>query len=98
MIEMLIYSLFLWVCDGMKLRLGFFTTLGTNSLAAYMLHDIAGWIPIGGYENGKPLTVDRIFPHDSSTALEMVAAVAVQILFVYIVCRILQALGWYIRV
>ena len=41
---MVIFAMFLWACDRMNCRLGLFRTLGTNSLVAYIFHDIAGWI------------------------------------------------------
>ena len=91
-LSLLIYAGFLYVCDGLKWRLGIFRTLGTNSLAAYMLHDIAGWIPIGGK------VIDQHFPTNSTLWVGMLIAFGIQLLFVYGVCRLLEALGWYIRV
>ena len=91
-LSLLIYAGFLYVCDGLKWRLGIFRTLGTNSLAAYMLHDIAGWIPIGGK------VIEQHFPTNSTLWVGMLIAFGIQLLFVYGVCRLLEALGWYIRV
>ena len=90
--SLVIYALFLWVCDGLKWRLGLFRTLGTNSLAAYVLHDVSGWIPIGGK------TIEGYFPPNSTYLGGMLIVFGVQLLFVYAVCRLLERLGWYIRV
>jgi hypothetical protein len=57
-----------------------------------MLHDIAGWIPIGGK------VIDQHFPTNSTLWVGMLIAFGIQLLFVYGVCRLLEALGWYIRV
>lgn len=84
-VSLVIYALFLWVCDGMKLQLGFFRTLGTNSLAAYILHSIAGWI------------VRPYFPSNSDAVWALTGFVLFTLL-VYGVCRLFERLGWYIRV
>ena len=87
-VSLLIYAGFLWACDGMGWRLGLFRTLGTNSLAAYILHDVAGWI----------MSWVDLFPEKTSTGLMAAAAFACFTLIVYAGCRTLEALGWYIRV
>ena len=87
-VSLIIYALCLWLCDGRGLRLGFFRTLGTNSLAAYILHDIAGWI----------ISTTNYFPEKSSSAIMAMVGFACFTLFVYAWCRLLERLGWYIRV
>ncbi|WP_010582759.1 hypothetical protein [Schlesneria paludicola] len=86
-VALVIYALFLWLCDGFNLRLGLFRTLGTNSLAAYCLHDVAGWIIKRPY-----------FPSKTSSDLWALFGFVVFALFVYACCRLLERMGWYIRV
>ncbi|HEY0984345.1 hypothetical protein [Schlesneria sp.] len=83
--SLVIYALFLWACDGRGWNLGFFRTLGTNSLAAYILHSVAGWIVV------------PYFPKDSSEWRALLGF-ACFTLIVYLCCRLLERLGWYIRV
>jgi predicted acyltransferase len=42
--SLLVYGVFLWLCDLRKpgFRLAFFTTLGTNALAGYLIHSMVG--------------------------------------------------------
>jgi predicted acyltransferase len=86
--SLVIYALCLWLCDCLNLRLGIFRTLGTNSLAAYMLHDVSGWI------------LDWQFPHldHTESAWVALAGFGFSVLFVYGICRLFERLGWYIRV
>ena len=85
-VSLVIYAFFLWFSDGLKIQLGIFRTLGTNSLAAYILHDIAGWI------------FDPILkPHETSFIWVWGGFICFT-LFVYGICRIFERLGWYIRV
>lgn len=84
--SLVVYALFLWACDGRHWRLGLFRTLGTNSLAAYMLSDVPGW-----------LFLDKVFPKDSS-AIWTIVGFLVLTLFVYGCCRLMERMGWYIRV
>ncbi len=85
-VSLVIYALCLWLCDGLNLRLGFFRTLGTNSLAAYILHDIAGWI------------ISPYFPEKSESVALTMTGFACFTLFVYGFCRLFERMGWYIRV
>jgi hypothetical protein len=113
-LSLVIYALFLWACDRMHWRLGLFRTLGTNSLAAYVFHDVADWI------------VKPFFPKESQTVTDNVASLAsfanerfglatdqaeyvLKLAFaltgfllfstlVYLACRFLERRGWYIRV
>ena len=85
-ISLIIYALFLWLCDAKGWRLGFFRTLGTNSLAAYMLSDVATWI------------VSPYFDKKSTSVLWTLTGFACLTLIVYGVCRLLERRGWYIRV
>ena len=90
-VSLVIFALFLWVSDGLKIQIGFFRTLGTNSLAAYMLPEVPEWVRIGGKN------LEGHFPKDSS-ALGALVAFAIMVLFVYGVCRLLERFGLYIRV
>lgn len=85
-LSLTLYAIFLWVCDGLKLQLGIFRTLGTNSLAAYILHDIAGWV------------VSPWFSEKSTSAAFVMTGFLCFTLFVYGFCRLLEWRGWYIRV
>ncbi len=85
-LSLVVYALFLWACDAMNWRLGIFRTLGTNSLAAYILSDIGSWI------------VSPYFPRDSSSAIMALVGFACLTLIVYGCCRLLERMGWYIRV
>ena len=84
--SLVIYALCLWLCDGLNLRLGIFRTLGTNSLAAYILHDIAGWL------------LTPYFPEKSTSVVLTMTGFACFTLFVYSICRLFERQGWYIRV
>ncbi|WP_010582760.1 heparan-alpha-glucosaminide N-acetyltransferase domain-containing protein [Schlesneria paludicola] len=95
-VSLVIYAFFLWFSDGLKIQIGMLRTLGTNSLAAYILHDIAGWI-------FDPL----IKPHYDALVKEGSLGMAgvwawgglvAFTLFVYGICRLFERLGWYIRV
>lgn len=85
-LSLVVYALFLVACDGLHLGLGLFRTLGTNSLAAYVLHDVAIWI------------VSPFVPRKTgSVALVLGGYVAVTLL-VYAACRFLEWKKWYLRV
>ena len=83
--SLLLFAIFLWISDQKKLQLGVFRTLGTNSLAAYILSDVAMWL---------------VSPWIKQTASLGVVFVAFLCFsgIVYGVCRILEAKGIYIRV
>ena len=84
-VSLVLFALFLWACDQKQWRLGIFRTLGTNSLAAYILHDIGSWV------------ISPWFPETSGTALAL-TGFACLVAFVYGICRFLEARGWYLRV
>lgn len=84
-ISLWLFALFLWVCDERKLQLGVFRTLGTNSLAAYILSDVAMWL------------VSPWAPNTASPSVVIVAFLCFSGL-VYGVCRILEAKRIFIRV
>ena len=77
-ISLLLFALFLCVCDQKKLQFGVFRTLGTNSLAAYILSDVAMWL---------------VSPWAAKTASLSVVIVAFLCFsgIVYGVCRFLEA-------
>lgn len=85
-LSLVIYSLFLWVCDGLGWQLGIFRTLGVNSLAAYILHDVASWY------------LAPLFPETTTSIAFTMAGFASLFLIVYGVCRRLEQRGWYLRV
>jgi hypothetical protein len=83
--SLLLFAIFLWLCDQKKLQLGVFRTLGTNSLAAYLLSDVATWF---------------VDPWIAKTAelSHVITAFLCFSGFVYGVCQILEARKIYIRV
>ncbi len=85
-VSLVIYAFCLWICDGRGLNLGLFRTLGTNSLAAYLLHSVAGWI------------ISPYFPAKSSSVGWAMLGFGCFTLFVYGFCRLLERRSWYIRV
>ena len=85
-LSLLIYSLCLCLCDGWGWQLGIFRTLGVNSLAAYILNDVASWI------------VAPYFPESSSSLVSILTGFASSFLIVYGMCRVLEWRGWYLRV
>ena len=113
-VALLIYALCLWICDGKGQRLGIFRTLGTNSLAAYILHDIAGWVVSPFFpQKGVPLTkalnhyaliLKTRFGLDFDSCFyalqlaETAAGFVCFLTFVYGFCRLLEWRGWFIRV
>ena len=85
-VSLLVYGMFLWSCDFRGWSSGIFRTLGTNSLAAYMLHDVASWI------------VSPFFDEKSAGAGIVMIGFLICLLMVYGACRILEAKNWYLRV
>lgn len=85
-LSLVIFALFLVIADGSHIESSVFRTLGTNSLAAYILHDIASWI------------FDPIFPGKTSTPGLTALAFLLMFLVVWIPCRILEANKIYLRV
>lgn len=90
-VSLVIYALFLWACDGLGFRLGIFRTLGTNSLVAYCMHPTA-------WHLCEALKLTQYFPKDNPSYWVMFLGFAVTTLIVYVVCRFLEYMGWYIRV
>lgn len=83
--SLVVFALFLWACDSYKWQAGILRTLGTNSLAAYLLHDVASWwISPWFQKSSGPFMVTFGFLCFSG--------------FVYGVCWMLERRGWLIRV
>lgn len=40
--SLLVFSVFLWLCDVRTFQVGVFRTFGQNALAAYLIHDVVG--------------------------------------------------------
>lgn len=99
-LSLFVYAIFLWVCDGLGLRLGVFRTIGTNSLAAYMLSSIASWIPLPAMVGGEFVfrTIPELLPSKTSLLPGMLLSFGLRFLFVYAVCRFLEWRKWYLRV
>jgi predicted acyltransferase len=83
--SLVLFALFLWVCDSCKWQSGVFRTLGTNSLAAYILHGVASW------------TISPWFPKSSGPVVVAIGFLCFSG-FVYGVCWIMERRGWLIRV
>ncbi|MBX3449451.1 MAG: hypothetical protein KF777_07830 [Planctomycetaceae bacterium] len=83
---MVVYGLFLALVDGCGFQSGLFRTLGVNSLTAYLLHDVAGWV------------VGPFFPERTSSVAFALTGFACFVLAVFIPCRLMERRGWYLRV
>lgn len=83
-IAMMLMAGFAAVSDERGLQSGIFRTLGTNALAAYIFHDVAGWI------------IEPFITSEAS-ALKTYTAFGIFFLMVYGVCRILEWKKWYVR-
>ncbi|HZU38334.1 MAG TPA: hypothetical protein VFA18_20585 [Gemmataceae bacterium] len=76
-LSLAVFALFALACEVGGLRLGIFTTLGSNALAAYIIHELL-------MHAIKPLT-----PHDSPMAY-VLAAVALFVALCYLFIRHLE--------
>lgn len=85
-VSLVLYGAFLWSCDFKGWNAGIFRTLGTNSLAAYMLHDVASWI------------VSPFVDEEAAGIGTALISFLIFTLMVYGSCRILEAKKWYLRV
>jgi len=83
-ISLIVLAFFYWFSDVCGQQVGVFRTFGTNALAAYIFHDIAGWI------------IDPFVTRDSP-ATEVLLAFAAFFCLVYGACRILEWKKWYVR-
>ncbi len=83
-ISLIILAFFVWFSDRCGWQVGVFRTLGTNALAAYILHDIAGWI------------VEPWVTRESSAPVTLLAFAAF-FLLVYGACRFLEWKRWFLR-
>lgn len=81
----LVFALFYAGCDLAHRQSALLRTLGTNSLAAYILHDVAGWCISPFLSRDASLTVVL-------AGLALFTAVTVG------ACRLLERGGWYLRV
>jgi predicted acyltransferase len=79
-----LYALFVIACDVGGLRLGIFTTFGTNALAAYLLHHLV------------EEAVHPLVPHDAPLWY-CLAGLALFFLLTYILVRYLEKRNIYIR-
>jgi predicted acyltransferase len=84
-VSMVLFGIFHLLCDRLRLQAGVFRTLGTNSLAAYCLHDVASWII-------SPLIAD------AAAAGSVALVFVVYATSVWGACRILESRRWYVRV
>ena len=83
--SLVLFALFLWACDSCKWQAGIFRTLGTNSLAAYLLHDVASW------------WISPWFPTSSGPVVVAIGFLCFSG-FVCGICWIMEHRGWLIRV
>lgn len=90
-VSLFIYAFFLLACDGFGWRLGIFRTFGTNSLVAYCMHPTA-------WHLCEALKLTQYFPKSSPDIWVVLLGFVVTTAIVYVVCRFLEAMGWYIRV
>jgi len=83
-LSMALYGLFVWACDAGRFQLPVFRTLGTNALAAYVLHILVDQVV-------KPYT-----PKDWPVAC-VLAALAIFLAICYLGVRLLEWRGLYLR-
>jgi predicted acyltransferase len=95
-VSLVIYALCLWICDAKGWRMGLFRTLGTNSLAAYILHGVSGWVVPPLVHSVWPAS--SLFDQKTTSILSAGMSFVLFTLFVYAICRFLEWRGWYLRV
>jgi predicted acyltransferase len=89
--SLLVFTVFVWLADVKKIRVGVFRTLGVNALAGYMLADLASPIArklVGAF--GAPLS-------KQSPPLEVWTAFVLHFLIVYGVLRLMEWRKVYFR-
>jgi surface polysaccharide O-acyltransferase-like enzyme len=79
-----VLAFFVWACDVGRWRLGLFTTLGTNALAGYIIHDLVN-------DTIKPFT-----PRDAPLWY-VVAAFGVSLAVCYLFIRHLEKNKLFLR-
>jgi hypothetical protein len=84
-VSCVVFALFSLVCDLHQWQSGLLRTLGTNSLAAYILHDVVGWC------------LSPYLSRDSAL-LPVLAGLVLFISLTVGACRLLERRGWYLRV
>jgi len=84
-VSCVVFALFSFVCDLHQWQSGLLRTLGTNSLAAYILHDVAGWC------------ISPALSRDSAL-LSVLAGLVLFISLTVGACQLLERRGWYLRV
>ncbi len=82
--SLIVFGIFHLLSDRLGWQVPLFRTLGTNSLAAYLFHDIAGWI------------ISPSVP-GTATASQLTLACLIFIGTVWCACRLLEHRRWYIR-
>lgn len=80
-----VFGVFWLACDSGGWQSGLLRTLGTNSLAAYIVHDVCGWC------------ISPFLSRDASV-VSVLAGLAVFVAATAGVCRVLEHRGWYLRV
>jgi len=84
-VSCLVFGGFRMACDLRGRESALLRTLGTNSLAAYILHDVVGWC------------VSPFLSHDAAF-VSVLAGLALFIATTAGACRLLELRGWYLRV
>jgi predicted acyltransferase len=82
--SLLVYALFVVLCDLRGLALGFFHTLGANPLAGYLLHGLVC------------VLVKPLFPKDSSLLVVFVGC-ALSVAITWGILKLLERRGLYLR-
>lgn len=84
-LSLCLFAGFVWCCDVRGWSWGVWGALGANSLAAYMLHDVAAMLVSPWLQRGSPVAV-------------VLAGWLIFAGLVYGCCRLLQWKRWYLRV